>query len=97
MAAARNVYRVPKKQWMKWSPRARHTFNRVYSWIKHNQSLTIHPKAKTATTRDPLYSTYLIKKVDRNTWANMVNRAKSEGRSLSGLFHEWIRKYADGE
>jgi hypothetical protein len=55
------------------------------------------PKAKPKTAPDPHYCTYLIKRVDRNTWANMVTRAKGEGRSLSWLFHSWIQKYADGE
>ena len=59
------------------------------------------PKAKKKTAPksqpDPLFCTYLIKKVERAQWANMVARAKEDGRSLSWLFHEWIRKYADGE
>ena len=47
--AARNTYKVPMKQWRKWSPLARLTFNRCYRWIKNNQKLVTHPKSKTAT------------------------------------------------
>lgn len=55
------------------------------------------PSRKPASTPDPRYCTYLIKKVERSTWANMVARASGDGRSLSWLFHTWIQKYADGE
>lgn len=54
-------------------------------------------KITRVTHPDPQFATYLIKKVDRGTWARMVERAKSDGRSLSWLFHDWIRNYADGQ
>ena len=55
------------------------------------------PVKRATPPKDPNHCTYLIKKVDRVIWGNMVKRAKEEGRSLAWLFHEWIRKYADGE
>lgn len=45
----KNVNRVPKKQWMKWSAGARVAFNRSYEFIYYNQDLIIHPKAATAS------------------------------------------------
>ena len=54
------------------------------------------PKPRTMNP-DPQFATYLIKKVDRVTWGRMVERAKVDGRSLSWLFHDWIRNYADGQ
>lgn len=43
-----NVNRVPKKQWMKWSPKAREVFNRVYRFAIANQDLMTHPKQERA-------------------------------------------------
>lgn len=40
-----NLYHVPAKQWRKWSARARGVFNLMYSTIRSNQLLFIHPKA----------------------------------------------------
>lgn len=48
MKKVQNRYRVPVKQWRKWSELARLSFNRSYSFIHDNQSIIIHPKAKTA-------------------------------------------------
>ena len=45
----KNVNRVPKKQWMKWSTNARLAFNRSYEFIYNNQDLIIHPRAATAS------------------------------------------------
>jgi hypothetical protein len=42
----KNSYRVPKKQWAKWSEQARSVFNTVYSAMVANQDLFMHPKAK---------------------------------------------------
>lgn len=41
----RNVNRVPKKQWAKWSAVARRVFNGVYRFIANNPDLMSHPKA----------------------------------------------------
>jgi len=43
---ARNVYKVHKSQWCKWSESARMAFNYVYSTMS-NQELFKHPKAPT--------------------------------------------------
>ena len=40
-----NCYKVPLKQWAKWSQRAQDLFNAVYSDMYDNQSLFQHPKA----------------------------------------------------
>ena len=42
---ARNRYKVPVKQWRKWSRIARTVFNRVYNFAINNESLLMHPKA----------------------------------------------------
>lgn len=44
-----NLYHVPGRQWCKWGPRARGVFNLVYSTIRSNQQLFIHPKAAKQT------------------------------------------------
>lgn len=44
-----NKYRVPAKQWRKWSAVARATFNRVYPFMLDNQHNVKHPKAPTLT------------------------------------------------
>lgn len=40
-----NLYHVPAKRWNTLSPKARGVFNLVYSTMRSNQSLFIHPKA----------------------------------------------------
>lgn len=40
-----NLYHVPGKRWNKWSPKARGVFNLVYSTMRSNQGIFIHPKA----------------------------------------------------
>lgn len=40
-----SLYHVPGKKWAEWTPHARGVFNLVYSTIRANQSLFIHPKA----------------------------------------------------
>jgi hypothetical protein len=40
----RNVNRVPRSQWRKWSKEARAVFNRVYSFMFDNRDLMLHPK-----------------------------------------------------
>lgn len=42
----RNLYKVPLKQWRKWSETARTVFNRVYDFAYNNQPLVTHPKAE---------------------------------------------------
>ena len=39
-----NLFKVPKKQWMRWSPKAKEVFNRLYPFALSNQRLMIHPK-----------------------------------------------------
>lgn len=40
-----NLYHVPKKQWAKWTADAREIFNYIYSLMRSNQRLFLHPKA----------------------------------------------------
>ena len=40
-----NRYRVPLKQWARWSQRAQDLFNALYSDMYDNQGLFQHPKA----------------------------------------------------
>lgn len=46
MKKAVNSFRVPVKQWRKWSATARTVFNRVYDFVLSNQPLMSHPKAE---------------------------------------------------
>ena len=43
-ATVPNPNRVSKKQWVKWSARARRTFNETYRFIYDNQDLMTDPK-----------------------------------------------------
>jgi hypothetical protein len=42
----KNQYKVPKKKWRKWSPRARSVFNLMYKWLIHGQEHMLHPKTE---------------------------------------------------
>ena len=42
---AKNVYRVPVKQWRQWSAGAHSMFNCVYSYVYDNQPMMTHPAA----------------------------------------------------
>lgn len=46
---ARNTYKVPVKQWRKWSRIARTVFNRVYNFAINNPELILHPQAVKTT------------------------------------------------
>ena len=41
----KNVNRVQKKQWSKWSKEARTIFNRCYKFFMKNHDVMNHPKA----------------------------------------------------
>jgi hypothetical protein len=41
----RNLYKVPKKVWGRWSDLRKQTFNRVYRLMSGDQELFSHPKA----------------------------------------------------
>jgi hypothetical protein len=43
---AKNLNRVPKKQWRRWSGTARNIFNDVYSFMMKNPTNMLHPKAE---------------------------------------------------
>jgi len=45
MTTGRNVHRVPKKQWTRWSKEARRVFNAVYFVCYQSPWLLQHPKA----------------------------------------------------
>lgn len=40
--------------------------------------------------------TYMIKGIDRSTWAEFIKRAETDGRSLAWLFRDFITRYANG-
>lgn len=42
---ARNTFKVQRKQWAKWSAKARAVFNALYAHMG-DQALYLHPKAK---------------------------------------------------
>lgn len=42
----RNVHKVPKKQWRKWSETARKVFNEVYYTLRHNTGVLFPPTAQ---------------------------------------------------
>lgn len=44
MAFAQNEYRVPKRQWRKWTCIGRHVFNLTYAAMQENPSFYRHPK-----------------------------------------------------
>lgn len=46
---AKNIFKVPKKQWSRWSELARGVFNRSYQFFVGNQDKMLHPKAKAST------------------------------------------------
>lgn len=46
---ARNRYKVPQKQWRKWSRIARTVFSRVYMFMLHNERITVHPRSPKQT------------------------------------------------
>ena len=47
--AIRNSFKVPQKQWCKWSGLARSVFNRVYDFAFNSIELLNHPKAPVLT------------------------------------------------
>lgn len=44
--STKNSYRVPVKQWSKWSEHAKGVFNRLYSAMTANQDFFKHPKQR---------------------------------------------------
>jgi len=44
VSTPRNLHNVQQRTWRKWSAVARHTFNELYSSMKKNQILFLHPK-----------------------------------------------------
>ena len=40
----RNPYRVPQKQWRRWSEQAKTVFNRTYKFMYDNRAVMLHPK-----------------------------------------------------
>jgi hypothetical protein len=44
MSSSDNTFKVPLKQWRKWTPAARKVFNETYDTMLNNQGLFQHPK-----------------------------------------------------
>lgn len=40
-----NLYNVPASKWKEWTPRQRQAFNLMYSTLRANQKLFLHPEA----------------------------------------------------
>lgn len=40
----KNVHRVPQRAWRRWKSQGRTVFNSVYSAMKNNQYVFLHPK-----------------------------------------------------
>lgn len=49
---AGNVYKVPIKQWRKWSELARRVFNLHFYELKENQGILTHPKTQPIGQRE---------------------------------------------
>lgn len=49
---ARNIYKVPVRQWRKWSELARLIFNEMFFTLKENQSVLTHPKTQPISKRE---------------------------------------------
>lgn len=47
----KNLNRVPKKQWRKWSKVAKTAFNRTYTFMFYNQKVVTHPKMENINPR----------------------------------------------
>lgn len=45
-SSTNNLYRVPAKQWNRWSAVARRVFNETYSAMVGDQDMFLHPKAQ---------------------------------------------------
>ena len=41
----RNLYKVPRRQWVKWSDHAQQVFNMLYPNMRNNQWAFLHPGA----------------------------------------------------
>ena len=48
---AKNAYKVPVKQWRKWSELARRVFNLHFYELKENQSILSHPQCDQVSVR----------------------------------------------
>ena len=49
---AKNAYKVPVRQWRKWSELARRVFNLHFYELKENQSILTHPKTQQISNRE---------------------------------------------
>ena len=50
--ARSNVFNVPTGTWKEWGPASRQVFNEVYSSMRDNQKLFLHPKQAPLTKRN---------------------------------------------
>ena len=49
---AKNAYKVPVRQWRKWSELARRVFNLHFYELKENQAVLTHPKTQQISQRE---------------------------------------------
>ena len=47
----RNLHKVPKPKWRRWSPLARYVFNELYSTMKQSPWAFSHPKTDKISPR----------------------------------------------
>jgi len=50
-SAGRNVHKVHTNKWRRWTPAARCVFNTLYSTMKDNQWVFLHPKQEALTAQ----------------------------------------------
>lgn len=49
---ARNVHRVPRDEWKRWGPEGQALFNHLYTMMRDNMSLFLHPRAPVPKLRE---------------------------------------------
>jgi len=77
-----NVFHVPVREWKKWSIAGRQVFNEVYSSMRYNQKLFLHPK-QTPPSKDHWGTT---------AW----NAAWTAAKACAGNVVIETKVYADG-
>lgn len=47
----KNKFRVPQRQWKRWTEAGQTTFNHLFEIMKNNQKLFLHPMQEALTSR----------------------------------------------
>ena len=56
-AKAENAFKVPARQWKKWTLVGRHVFNKTFETMRDNQSLFLHTELQDQKMPDKLWRT----------------------------------------